>query len=93
MSVRVDLHFDAFTQLRQSPEMQSAVTQVADRIASEANGRALHRGANYRALPAQLTEHGSVALATTGHGHNDRGSVNAMIDQAEYKTLSGVVGA
>lgn len=90
MAANVKLHNDQFRAFRQSPEMQAAVTTVAQRIADRANGRALHKGARYVAMPARVTGHGSVALATTSRGSN---AIPAMIDQAEYKTLSGAVGA
>lgn len=91
MANRVKLNNAGFQALRRDPGIVAEVNRQAEGIAARANSMAVEPGAVYRALPAQASPEGTIALATTSH--YEEGSVEAMLDQAKHDTLLKAVGA
>lgn len=85
MRGKVKLSYAAFRRIRQSPEVMHMISEEARAMCDRANSMHVTKGAEYDYAVAQTTEHGSVALCTTG-GYGTP-HYRAKIDNAKHNTL------
>lgn len=77
---RVKLDHNAFRVYRRDPTVKAALDEQAQAWAARATASKRRRKAEYEAVPAANTDHGSVALVHTGN-------IEARFDNAENNTL------
>lgn len=90
-NVKIVLNNRALREIYQQPGSKQAINEAAEDIANRANSIHQTLGAHYVALPAQNTEAGSIALATTNIG-NSTMVFKTRLDNARYNTLSKAIG-
>lgn len=77
---RVKLDLKGFRTYRRDPTVKAVLDEQARAWAARANAAKRHRKAEYEAVPAADSEHGSVALV-----HN--ANIEALLDNNENNTL------
>lgn len=77
---RVKLDLKGFRAYRRDPTVKAALNEQAQAWAVRANAAKHRRKAEYEAVPAADSDHGSVALVHTGN-------IEARFDNAENNTL------
>lgn len=90
-NVKIVLNNKALRKIYQQPGSKQAINEAAEDIANRANSIHQTLGAHYVALPAQNTDVGSIALATTNIG-NTTMVFKTRLDNARYNTLSKAIG-
>lgn len=90
-NVKIVVNNKALREIYQQPGSKQAINEAAEDIANRANSIHQTLGANYVALPAQDSEVGSIALATTNIG-NSTTVYKTRLDNARYNTLSKAIG-
>lgn len=91
MTNRVKLNLKGFTEYRRDPTVKAAITAQAERVASAADSMAVKPRVHYDALPDIDSEHGSVAIVTTGHRTEHSGQ--NIADNAVNDTLRRALGS
>lgn len=94
MASTVKLNLNGFTRLRQSPEMTQAINTEARKLTDRANTIAAGEcsdpsHARFEYSPAQPTDIGQVALASTGHDEDHYGTIR---HNAKHNTLAKALG-
>ncbi|MFH6891552.1 hypothetical protein ACHEUQ_03110 [Alloscardovia omnicolens] len=77
--IRVELNMAGFTAYRRSREMKNLLDQHARTIAEDANQLAIEKDAEYKAVPAENSRVGAVALVS--------GNMGARRDTSRHRTL------
>lgn len=87
---RVKLNYEGFRAYRRDPTVKKKLDDTAKELAARATGLATVKGAEYLAEPAIDSEHGSVALVSTGRHTEHSGAT--VTDNALHDTLRRALG-
>lgn len=87
---KVTLRNSGFIAVRQSPGVMAELNKQAEAMRARANGLKTKPKADYQAVPAITTDHGSIALVSTGKGSETAGET--AVDNAINNTLAKAVG-